>query len=254
MVVNTVAEFQRHWGEVHNFLMQGECVPFAFDLPPLEQIVDELRRDPDTEIMSGTKGSSLNVTSIRDTFRDRPLAEAMQGRFAIAHYKLANFYGPGRFLEGFEPRVLVPWRQWLTRAGFTWTRCYPIIFISGRGCATNYHMDLSNVLAWQRCGTKRFCSVAEPERWAPLAVRQRFCRERERYWEWYTKPAALQPADCVVHDMPPGALLWNAYLTPHWVDGSDDQPSLSINISHGGLRHQGRLCRHEEEVDEQYRW
>ena len=33
--------FREHWDGVHNFLMMGECVPFEFELPPVEQVIDD---------------------------------------------------------------------------------------------------------------------------------------------------------------------------------------------------------------------
>jgi hypothetical protein len=49
--------------------------------------------------------------------------------------------------------------------------------------------------------------------------------------------------------MQPGDVLWNAFLTPHWVEASDSV-TYSINISHGGLRLNGELCRHEQELED----
>ena len=45
--VRTWTESQRRWSGVHNFLLAGECVPFAFDLPPLDRVVAELRAAQD---------------------------------------------------------------------------------------------------------------------------------------------------------------------------------------------------------------
>ena len=39
------------------------------------------------------------------------------------------------------------------------------------------------------------------------------------------------------------AFVWNHLLTPHWVDSF--ALTLNVNISHGGLRLRGRLCRYE---------
>ena len=49
--------------------------------------------------------------------------------------------------------------------------------------------------------------------------------------------------------MKPGDTLWNALLTPHWVDAGDEA-AMSVNLSHGGLRRNGRLCPFEAELEE----
>ena len=49
-------------------------------------------------------------------------------------------------------------------------------------------------------------------------------------------------------DMPPGVVLFNQLLTPHWVQSPLDTVAFSINLSHGGLRRTGtnrQLCRNE---------
>jgi len=47
-------------------------------------------------------------------------------------------------------------------------------------------------------------------------------------------------------------VLMNQLLTPHWVQNpSPDSSSVSLNISHGGLRMEKRgLCQHEQELEE----
>ncbi len=160
----------------------------------------------------------------------------------MSHFKLPNFYAPGRLFHGFEEQVLDPWRTALAEAGFTWTRCYPIIFISGPHCATNYHMDRSHVVAWQRHGIKRFVGLQDPHRWAPLEERMLPGGNMKR-------PPAITEADTLPYEMKPGETLWNALLTPHWVEAAD-HVTYSINLSHGGLRLNGNLCPHEQELED----
>ena len=126
---------------------------------------------------------------------------------------------------------------------FTWERCYPIIFISGAGCSTNYHMDFSHVLAWQIYGAKRFCGLKAPGRWAPWKTRVNY-----KNYE-LTMPEAITPDDALCYDMKPGDVLWNALLTPHWVDASEGV-AMSVNLSHGSIRLNGRLCPFEQELED----
>ncbi|WP_135553497.1 P-loop NTPase family protein [Paenibacillus cymbidii] len=237
--VDSWERFRSEWDGVINFLMKGETVPFHYRMPPIERIVEELRHHPDSRITPGTKGNKLDLTDISESFRKMPIEEAVDSAFALAHFKLPAFYGSGKLLDGFEEQVLQPWQRALREAGFTWERCYPILFISGPGRTTNYHLDYSHVLAWQVHGTKTFVGLKDPDRWAPLAVRLH-CKGTER-------PADIGPEDELAYVMTPGTVLWNTFLTPHWVEASD-RAACSVNISHGGLRYKGRLCLHEQEV------
>ena len=58
-------------------------------------------------------------------FREAPLDEALAVPFSIAHFRLAKFFTPGGFLEGFDEKILEPWMASLGAAGFTFDRCLP---------------------------------------------------------------------------------------------------------------------------------
>lgn len=234
-------EFSDAWEGVHNFLMAGKLVPFKFEFPGVDRVVDELRQDELARITPGTPDSRLRLEDCRETFRAMPLEEALAGPFAVAHFRLSRFDVPGKFLHGFKDRVLTPWQQALSRHGFTWDRCYPIIFISGKRCATNYHMDFSHVLAWQIHGAKRFCGLKDPDRWADTTMRLNYRADH------FFRPEALTEEDALSYLMRPGDVLWNAFLTPHWVEAGEEI-AMSVNLSHGGLRLHGRLCRNEQEL------
>lgn len=239
--VRTWAEFQQRWAGVHNFLLAGECVPFGFAMPPLDRVVAEMRADPDARITPGAKGDRLQLTDRAAQFRALPVELALESSFALAHFQLARFDAPGKFLHGFTAQVLEPWQRALAAQGFTFERCYPIIFISGKGCATNYHMDFSHVLAWQIYGTKRFCGLKDPDRWASREVRVNYQPEG------FAQPATLTEADALCYTMRPGDVLWNVLLTPHWVEAGTEV-AMSVNLSHGGIRYRGELCPHEAEL------
>lgn len=240
--VKTWNEFCDVWDGVHNFLMTGECMPFDFAMPPLARVVEELRNDELANIGSGAKGRTLLQDNTAAQFRALPIAEALTSPFSLAHYRLSQFDQPGGFLHGFQDQVLDPWQSALRAAGFTWERCYPIIFISGPQCATNYHMDFSHVTAWQIYGNKRFCGLKSPGRWAPWKTRMSYNPKN------FQRPETLTEDDALCYQMNPGDVLWNALLTPHWVEASNEA-AMSINISHGGLRLNGRLCPFEQELE-----
>ena len=240
--VNDWCSFSKRWLGPRNFRLADEMVGLSFAFPPIEQVIDELRHDDEASVKSGLKGATLDMAArSAEEFRKIPMEKGMDQPFALAHFNLGRFDAPGRFLYGFGETVLRPWEDMLHVAGFTWDRCYPIVFISGKGSATNYHMDLSHVLAWQIYGTKRFCGLVDPDRWADKAARLAYKPGA------LFKPVDLREEDSLCYDMRPGEMLWNVLLTPHWVEAGDE-PAMSLNISHGGLRYKGALSLNEVEL------
>lgn len=232
------------WAGPRNFRLADSLAGFGFRFPPLEQVIDEMRADEEARIMTGASPDTLGLDqAAADAFRKEPIDTVMDLPFALAHFDIGRFDGPGGFLDGFGARVLEPWQRTLADNGFTWERCYPIIFISGKGCVTRYHMDFSHVIAWQIYGTKRFCGLKEPDRWADKAARLNYKPGQ------LEKPDAIREEDSLCYDMRPGDKLWNVILTPHWVEAGEE-PAMSINISHGGLRREGRLAPNEDQLEE----
>lgn len=238
--------FRANWAGPRNFRIAPEMLPFDFAFPALNRIVDEVRADAEASIKSGRKASKLDLNQDSpDAFRRRSIDDVMDGPFALAHFDIGRFDREGGFLDGFGAQVLDRWETLLRDNGYTWERAYPIIFISGKGSATNYHMDLSHVLAWQAYGTKRFCGLVDPDRWADHGTRVTYNPGK------LEKPAAIREEDSLCYDMRPGDKLWNVLLTPHWVEAGDEA-AMSLNLSMGGLRLNGALSQNEEEL-EQYR-
>jgi hypothetical protein len=238
--IDTWEEFKEHWSQFLNFRMEGECKFPAYEFPPLPVVVDAVRNHPESRIWRGAKGTSLDKQDIAESFRALPLDEALNVNFQMSHFKLWNFYGSGQILEGFDTKVLNPWLDRLKAVGFKFERFYPIIFMSGKGCCTNFHIDPTNVVAWQIYGTKRFSGTKDPERWVSLETRMG--------WKNTRKPDDLTDDDTLVYEMKPGDMLWNAMLTPHWVDALDDEVALSINLAIDGLQLNGEYCPHEREL------
>ena len=241
---DTPNAFRKRWNGWLNFPLAKSLVPFSYRFPPLDRMVDAVRRDEEVRILSGKRGDRMDETDISRRFRSLPIQEALDSPFQMSHFDLSRFQDPGGLLEGLEEQVMVPWKRFLRSAGFTWRRCFPILFFSGPGCATNYHMDLSHVLAWQIYGTKHFHGLTEPGRWAPLDEVVQEARREE-----LSKPRGLRPRDVLTFVMKPGDCLWNQLLTPHWVEASSET-AVSLNLSHGGLRCQGRLAPQEQALEE----
>ncbi|WDR07251.1 hypothetical protein PSQ90_07455 [Devosia rhodophyticola] len=231
------------WVGPRNFRIAPSMIDFDFTFAPIDQIIDEMRHDEEASIKSGLKATKLELaTQSTANFQQLPMEQVMERPFALAHFNLARFDAPGKFLHGFGDRVLQRWQDTLAAQGFTWERCYPIIFISGKGSATNYHMDFSHVLAWQVFGTKRFCGLVDPDHWADSSVRNTYIPGE------LAKPTDVREEDSLCYDMRPGDKLWNVLLTPHWVEAGDE-PAMSINISHGALRLNGQLSPNESELE-----
>ena len=257
----------RAWAQVaanfhteQNFVLEGECSPAAgaaagFHFPSAAAIVDALRQDPDTRISTGVPKSALDLGTDADTrafataLCNAPLEEVLRTRFALAHFKLETFDVPGGLLEGLREQLVVPWAAGLHGAGFSFHRCYPILFITNsvedRGevlrADTSYHMDQSHVVAWQIRGRKQWSWLRDPSAWADREVRLTHVPGQ------LARPR-LAEQDIVRLEMGPGQALFNKLLTPHWVEAAPGEVAVSLNLSHGGLALDGQLMRNEAEL------
>jgi hypothetical protein len=240
--VSTWPEFQTRWSGLHNFLMTGDLTDqFACDLPPLEQIIDEVRTAKNAVVRSGVKQAEFDQTDIPEA-RTMPLEKLLARPFILAHFRLhETLGGKGQAFEGLEEQWVEPWRKKLSAHGFTYEYVYSIVFISGPHSATNYHMDYTHQLAWQRYGTKHFSGLKDPDRWTTRELRGK-CE-----LAGMTKPAEVSDADVYSIVQPPGTKLWNALTTPHWVE-TFDEPALTLTLVHSNLRLNGKLCPHADEL------
>lgn len=239
--VTTWLEFTQRWSCVYNFFLSGELTSsFDFDLPPLEQLVEEVRRDEGAIFRTGTKQDEFDLTQIPEA-KTMDLEKLFQRSFVLAHFALAErLGGKGQVFDGIQERWLKPWEERLAAQGFTWERIFPILFVSGPHSATQYHMDYTHQLAWQRYGTKHFHGLKNPDHWTTPELRGR-CELKGM-----VKPAAITEADVYTLVQPPDTMLWNAAFTPHWVE-TFDKPAATLTLAHASLRHHGQLCPHAVE-------
>ncbi|MCX5660653.1 MAG: hypothetical protein NTW19_13160 [Planctomycetota bacterium] len=240
--VATWSEFLQRWGGLHNFLMAGElCGGFDFPLPPLDELVDRARGDANTIFRSGVKQAEFDLTNIPDA-KTMPIDKLLARPFILANFSIVGqFGGPGQLFEGLDERWVEPWRQRLRDHGFTFESVFAILFASGPHSATNYHMDYTHQLAWQRWGTKHFHGLKDPDRWTTRELRGK-CELKGM-----TRPAAVGADDVFTLVQPPGTVLWNAITTPHWVE-TFDEPAATLTLVHSGLRVDGKLCPHAQEI------
>lgn len=245
-IAHNMSECERLWYGVHNFLMRDECNPFRYEVPPLKDVVETLRNDPEVKILEDRdKPGTDKIVDIRDALREMPIEEVLIASYVLRHMNISKFDRPDELLASFDQGVIRPLYEMLIAGGFTWQRCLPYIFISGPGCSSPLHMDRSHVLAWQIYGYKDFVGFKDPARWATHEVRRQNVINFDPLG--YMTPDEVTGDDWLGYEMPPGTVLWNAFHTMHVVTGGDE-PSMSINLSFGGLRHRGRLCPHESDV------
>ena len=86
VTVRTAAELQRHWSGPCNVLLDGDCVPFSYEPPPVADIVDRLRRDDDARLrdLSPERPDSPyyhDEDGFIDEFRALPLERVMEMPF-----------------------------------------------------------------------------------------------------------------------------------------------------------------------------
>ena len=238
-IVSTADEFLRDWDSRINFIMAGECVPFSFEFPSTERIVKRLLEEKSTTAISGQSRNTGAREDIIEAFRGMSLGDLEGQSFQFRYPDVTVLDQPGEIFEGFTEQVLVPWKQFLLDNGFTWDRCYALARVSGPNTCTGYHMDRSNVLFWNVRGRKFFHGFCEPDRWVPI---ERSLDKRTAQ----IMPDDVLDEEILSYEVGDNVLLWNHLLTPHWVDAPE--LTFGINFSHGGLRHNGKLCRYEQHV------
>lgn len=242
LTAKTSDDFYKWWHQDLNFVLDPQLFEFKMDMPPAEDIVDILRKDSDARVQFlSDELSEFEQNALAEEFKSTTIEKASEMSFALAHFYLQNFYGQGQFLHDFQQKVMIPWRMFLTELGFTWQRCYPIFFISGKGCSSTYHVDISHVLAWQVHGVKHFNGFQRPEE--VLSV-EKAVNERNDIRQ--NTPLEHDRKDVLSYAMQPGDILWNQLLTPHWVVAGDDDIAVSVNISHGGVSYRGEFCPREQ--------
>lgn len=230
--VETADALTARWHTPPNFRLSAGLTPFMKVFPDFLEVLEVVRRDPETRItFLGTTDPAVR-TARSLAFRAAPLDEVTTWPFRLVHFNLSRFYSD--LLRDFQAQIMIPWRTFLSSQGFTWQRCAPALFISTRGASSTYHADNSHGLVWQIEGTKTFHSYLAPDTTTPVgaAISGEITAER---------PPAHAAAGCQSIRMQPGDLLWSHVLTPHWVTG-ETPLAMSLTISHGGLCQQGRYA------------
>jgi hypothetical protein len=101
-------------------------------------------------------------------------------------------------------------------------------------------------MVWQVLGSKRFNSYRTPAKFLPRDFRTTVALPFAEH------PPEHDAAERLSMEMHPGDRLWSHLLTPHWVTCLSDI-SLSITISHGGLRYRGRGAKFQDYLTDRWR-
>jgi len=237
--VATTTELMRTWDSRINFLMADQCVPFSFEFPPTQQIVERLVAEQKPTGITGRLRDTGDQENAMEKFRGMSFADLMATTFQLRYPDVTMLDRPGDIFAGFTEQVLIPWKRYLLDHGFEWDRCYALARVSGPNTCTGYHMDRSNVLFWNVRGRKVFYGFRDPNRWVPL---ERATETREMQ----IMPEDMSDEDVLTYEVDDNTLLWDHLSTPHWVDAPE--LTFGINFSHGGLRHNGHLCRYEQHL------
>jgi hypothetical protein len=231
MTIKTPEDFASRWLRPPNFPLQ---IPFDHAFVPAVDVLDHLRGDEEVRftILGDDWAARMDRTA---AFRSAPIEEIITWPFRLVHFNLSRFYD--NLLDGFQEKVMIPWRTHLSARGFTWQRLAPILFLSTEGASSTYHNDNSHGLVWQVHGTKTFHSYLDPDRHlsADAAVTGETTAE---------EPPGHDAADRQSVTMQSGDQLWSHALTPHWVT-TESTLAMSVTLSHGGLCRHGRFSERE---------
>ncbi|MDA1139990.1 MAG: cupin domain-containing protein [Planctomycetota bacterium] len=216
--VNTFTDFKKVVGQPVAHLVNGEVFPFSFAPPDLFDLVDQARHHPKVKVCTGQRGNDLK-TSLKDAdpegFKQLPIEQAARSPVHLTIYELGSLREKGGALAEAAGKVYWPLVELWKGMGLRWKKVYPILFLSGPGCSTNYHWDPSSVLIVQLYGRKRFHSLREPKKWCPELV-------ADKGHEAMFKPKALSDDDIISCDLNPGEAVWSPCRAPHWVDAYDE--------------------------------
>jgi hypothetical protein len=245
--VASPVDFEARWHTPPNFWLTPDAAggKFDFTFPSALEVLDVLRHDPRTRVTFLGETTEAERTALATHFTRQPVEEIATWPFRLVHFELFRHYHG--ILRGFQETVMIPWRTNMASRGFSWQRCYPILFISTLGCSSTYHVDLSHGLVWQVEGRKIFRSHVRPDEVISASDAIRTMTGRVEVPPMDQRVAA----NVQVADMAAGDLLWSHCLTPHWVT-ADSPVAMSINISHGGLMRAGDIAMREQVLREHW--
>ena len=222
--------FQRVVGEPLAVRVCGEVFPFSIEPPSLRDVIAQARREPQARIATGRRGENLLacLQDYREAFCQLPLDAALRAPVHLTLFDLGALAQPGGALHRILEEVYHPLLRLWADHGLRWKRAWPILFLSGPGCSTNYHWDPDDVFFIMLSGHKTFYALNEPHRWLTREMLVTYLEDPGDLTN-RVRPHGLGAEDIRSFSMAPGDALWNPRHAPHWVDAGDDTAfSLSI--------------------------
>lgn len=224
-------EFKRIVGQPLARRVGGEVFPFSFEPPSLRDVIEQARREPQARIATGKRGANLVecLEDYREEFCRLPLDEALQAPVHLTLFDLGTLAQPGGALHQIVVEVYRPLLRLWADQGLCWKRAWPILFLSGPGCSTNYHWDPDDVFFIMLSGHKTFSALNEPNRWLTQEM-LRAAHDNPGDLTNRVRPPGIGAKDIRSFEMFPGDALWNPRHAPHWVD-ADDKTAFSLSIA-----------------------
>jgi hypothetical protein len=211
--------------------VSGEVFPYDVESPSLLDVVTQARREPQARIATKKHKDTLIecLQDYRKEFCELPLEEAIHAPVHLTLFDLGALARPGGALYEVIEHVYRPLLNLWADHGLRWKRAFPILFLSGPGCSTNYHWDPDDVFFIMLSGHKTFSALNEPRRWLTPEMLQTYL-ENPGDLTNRVRPPDLRPEDIRSFDMYPGDALWNPRHAPHWVD-ADERAAFSLSIA-----------------------
>jgi hypothetical protein len=224
-------EFKKIVGKPLAQKVGGEVFPFTFEPPSLRDVIEQARSEPQARIATGKRGENLVecLEDYREEFCRLPLDEALHAPVHLTLFDLGTLGRPGGALYQVKEEVYRPLLRLWADQGLRWKRAFPILFLSGPGCSTNYHWDPDDVFFIMLSGHKTFYALNEPNRWLTQEMLTA-ALDNPHDLTNRVRPPGLGPQDIRTFEMSPGDALWNPRHAPHWVN-ADDKTAFSLSIA-----------------------
>ena len=211
---------------------------FSDEWPAVDpmEFLSQARDDENSRLLRMAPGPNFadkKKDDIRQEFREMPLEEAAQFPFFhISLFSLGNLVGEGGVLHQMNREVFEPFEQRLKANGIGWDRFFPVIFITGPGSGTNYHIDPHSTITFHLFGNKRLFTLKQPNKWCPQEV----VDEYSQNGVWPPRPDEIREEDCFHHDNAPGDLVLLPVHTPHWTVADSGSFSGTVTFVLSGLK------------------
>lgn len=230
-LVHHFEEFRQVVGKPLVVPVAGEVFPYTFEPPCLKDVVEQARQEPQARIATGKRGNTLleGLQGYSEEFRRLPLEEAVHAPVHLTLFDLGSLSQPGGALYTIIQEVYLPLVANWADQGMRWKRAFPILFLSGPGCSTNYHWDPDDVFFIMLSGHKTFHSLNEPHQWLTPEMLAAY-QENPADLRNRVRPVGLQASDTRSFECTPGTALWNPKHAPHWVD-ADGEAAFSLSIA-----------------------